>query len=590
MSWPDVSVASNASWPETPRHDGGNAHGGAPDGRGMDGRAMDGRGSGRRGDGSGRRGDGTDGGARDGSREPGRRDPVPAWQDASSVSAPSSPSDAWSNLSSPAPWPPAEGGQVRASAAAAMDRTMTYSRGTPLNDHAVPQGGGAPFDSHAVPQGGGAPFDGHAAPQGAGMPPHDRAVPLGAPAAGLDDRAMPPGHHGPQGRQSPQGPNGGGPVDERVAPQGRDHARPAGDRPGPGHPAHPHPGPGHPPAGPGPAGPGPGGPAGHAQQAPGQPPAGDQHPGDAGFPGQQGPDGQPRPGSNLSRDPSDPDRPFVTAGQISGSRTPPPQRQQELWDNVFGEDYDPMGEPESLDEPGKPIWIYALAGSVSIALVGALLWAFLAGPLASGSGKETAAAQTSTPPSGTTPPKNTKQSTSIGRLPRYPGKAAPVLGAVTDANAGISVPRLGGTWQLDQRATVHGTYGFNTRQYVKTGPETYAQILTGPLPEAMASSFTSDKDLEPVIKAVVVDARRDFFPKGNTVRKIAQQPIKVGDSTGRLIAYSLTSPTEKATIVTIAVNSGKNVPAIVYMSVPATGKQLLPDVNTVVRQLKVLGQ
>ncbi|NUW30645.1 hypothetical protein HTZ77_04300 [Nonomuraea sp. SMC257] len=586
MSWPDVSVASNASWPETPRQDGRDAHGGAPDhhrngmdgpgmdgrmgDRGMDGRGMDGRGSGRRGEGAGRHGDGTDGGARDGSREPGRRDPVPAWQDASSVSAPSSPSDAWSNLSSPAPWPPADGGQVRASAAAAMDRTITYGRGTPLNDHAVPQGGGAPSNEHAVPP-------------GAGMPPHDRAVPLGAPAAGLDDRATPQGHQGPQGHPGgPQGPHGGGPVDELVASQGRDRARPAGERPGPGHPAPTHPG-GHPPAGPGQTG--------HAQHAPGQAPADDQHPGNPGFPGQQGrPDGQPRPGSNLSRDPSDPDRPFVTAGQISGSRTPPPQRQQELWDNVFGEDYDPMSEPESLDEPGKPIWIYALAGSVSIALVGALLWAFLAGPLAPGSGKEAAAAQTSAPPSTTPPPKNTRQSTSIGRLPRYPGKAAPVLGAVTDTEAGISVPRLGGTWQLDQRATVHGTYGFATRQYVKTGPETYAQIMTGPLPQTMASSFTSDKDLEPVIKAVVVDARKDFFPKGNTVRKIAQQPLKIGNSTGRLIAYSLTSPTEKATIAVIAVNSGKDVPSIVYMSVPATAKQLLPDVNTVVRQLKVLGR
>ncbi|NUW43039.1 hypothetical protein [Nonomuraea rhodomycinica] len=551
MSWPDVSVASNASWPETPRQDDRDAPGSA-----------------RRGEGAGRRGDGTDGGARDGSREPGRRDPVPAWQDASSVSAPSSPSDAWSNLSSPAPWPPADGGQVRASAAAAMDRTVTYGRGTPLNDQAVPQGGGAPPHDHAVPQ---------------GAPSHDRAAPLGAPAAGLDERGTPQGHQGPPRHQAPQGPRGGGPVDELVASQGRDRGRPSGDRPGPGHPAPAHPGAGHPPAGPGQAG--------HAQHASGRPPADDQQPGDPGFPGQQGrPDGQPRPGANLSRDPSDPDRPFVTAGQISGSRTPPPQRQQELWDTVFGEDYDAMGEPESLDEPGKPIWIYALAGSVSIALVGALLWAFLAGPLASGSGKETAAAQTSAPPSGTTPPKNPKQATSIGRLPRYPGKAAPVLGSVTDADAGISVPRLGGTWQLDQRATVHGTYGFYTRQYVKTGPESYAQILTGPLPQALASSFTSDKDLEPAIKAVVVDARKDFFPKGNTVRKIAQQPIRVGNSTGRLIAYSLTSPTEKATIVTIAVNSGKDVPAIVYMSVPETAKQLLPDVNTVVRQLKVLGR
>ncbi|MDR8411549.1 hypothetical protein MTP10_22775 [Nonomuraea sp. 3-1Str] len=540
------SDAVNASWPETPRQDG-------PAGRH----------------------DGMRDGGRGGSREPVHRDPVPAWQDPSST--PSSPSNAWSNLSSPAPWPPADSAPARPSSADAMDRTMMYGTGTPLNDHAVPQG------------------------------PH---------SARPDDRS----HDRPHDRPVPQGSYGDGmPLDERAAAQGRERARPGGDRPGPGHPANAHPGAGHPPPGPGPAG---RDAAGHAQPAPGhaypaevrQPghPGQPGHPDQPGPPGQHGqpgppgqhgqhghpgehdqqghPDepGQPRPGSNLSRDPSDPDRPFVTAGQISGSRTPPPDRQQELWNNVFGDEYEGMGEPDSLDEPGKPIWIYALAGSVSIALVGALLWAFLAGPLAGD--KETPAAADTSKPSASSTPRTTRSSTSIGRLKTYPGKAAPVVGTVSDTTAGLSVPRLGGTWQLDQRGTVRGTYGFATRQYVRTGTDTYAQILTGPLPTAMASSFTSEKDLEPAIKSVVVNARKRFFPEGNTVRKIAQQPLKVGNSTGQLIAYSLTSATGNATIVTAAVNTGKDVPAIVYMSVPATGKQLLPDVNTVVRQLKVISQ
>ena len=40
-------------------------------------------------------------------------------------------------------------------------------------------------------------------------------------------------------------------------------------------------------------------------------------------------------------------------------------------------------------------------------------------------------------------------------------------------------------------------------------------------------------------------------------------------------------------IVTAAINTGKDVPAIVYMSIPSTSKQLLPDVNTIIKQLKV---
>ncbi|MFF4617768.1 hypothetical protein [Nonomuraea jabiensis] len=297
-----------------------------------------------------------------------------------------------------------------------------------------------------------------------------------------------------------------------------------------------------------------------------------------------------RPGSNLNRDPSDPDRPFVTAGQISGSRTPPPERQQELWNTVFGDNYEAMDDQDSLEEEsqGKPIWIYALGGSVAIALVAALLWAFLAGPLA---GDDPAASNAvAEKPTTAQKPSATRSSTTIGALPKYPGKAAPVIGRVPDAAAGISLPRLGGTWRLDTRTTVKATYNYDTRQYVPITQDKSAQLMSGPLPQKLASYYEKD-NLEPVIKQVVLDARKRFFPTGNSVRKIAQQPIKVGDNTGRLIAYSLTSETEKATIVAMALNTGGNLPAIVYMSIPAESRQqLMPDVRTVMNQLRIGAQ
>ncbi|HEX4813688.1 MAG TPA: hypothetical protein VFV66_13145 [Nonomuraea sp.] len=294
-----------------------------------------------------------------------------------------------------------------------------------------------------------------------------------------------------------------------------------------------------------------------------------------------------RPGSNLSRDPSDPENRFVTAGQISGSRTPPPERQQELWNTVFGDNYQAMGDHEALDdEEGKPVWIYALGGSVAIALVAALLWAFLAGPLAGEDAEGSASSATSTSPSAPAKPSATRTSNSIGPLPKYPGDPSPVVGRVPIATAGISVPRLGGDWQLDQRPTVKGTYGYEVRQYVQVAPEKYAQFLSGPLPQPLASYYEAD-NLEPVIKQVVLSARKTYFPSDNKVRKIAQQAIKVGDQTGRLIAYSLTSETERATIVTMAVNTDGTLPAIVYMSIPAENKKLLPDIRTVMNQLRL---
>ncbi|MFC7033716.1 hypothetical protein [Nonomuraea rubra] len=413
-------------------------------------------------------------------------DPVPAW------AQPPVPSpDAWSNLSSPAPWPPADrpapaeqaaerttvynnAGNPPPAAHPADERTVTYAQHTQnlLNEHAVPA---TPMDS--------------------------------APRT-----------------DAPQG-----------APQGTPPGLP-----------------------------------------PGQPPADDQ-------PG--------RPGSNLSRDPSDPENRFVTAGQISGSRTPPPERQQELWNTVFGDNYQAMGDQDVLedDESGKPIWIYALGGSVAVALVAALLWAFLWGPLAGDDAPSSASLAAQQSESAAPKASATKSSTTIGPLPKYTGKASPIIGRVPDADAGISVPRLGGTWQLDERATVKGTYGFNTRQYVQVAPERYATVMSGPLAQRLSSYYEAD-NLEPVIKQVVLSARRSFFPDGNKVRKIAQQPIKVGDQTGRLIAYSLTSETEKATIVTMAVNTGAEVPAIVYISIPSESKQLLPDIRTVMNQIRLTTQ
>ncbi|MFB9708841.1 hypothetical protein [Streptosporangium nondiastaticum] len=362
-----------------------------------------------------------------------------------------------------------------------------------------------------------------------------------------------------------------------------------------------------------------GGPAGNGPQAAGAPPEapaypapGQNGPGQGmppqgmpgqGMPGQGGPghpfpgggnggpqhdprQGPGQPGGHLSRDPSDPNRPFVTAGQISGPKTPPPERQQELWDTVFGDNYQAMGDDDDLEDRGRPIWIYALAGSAVIALVGVVLWAFLAGPLASGKEDETAAPQTK--PSSAA--KDPAKSGSVPRLPRFPGKASPVSGALVDQGAAISVPRLGGPWRLDQRPAVQTSYGFDTRQYVPAGSDAagkpqFAQVMSGPLSARMKSKYVEGR-LAPVINAVASAARGKFFPQGNTARKTAQQTLKVGGHPAQLAAYEITAGETKTTVVVAVVNTGAQLPSVVYMSVPDSKKELLPDINTVFKSIK----
>ncbi|ETK32167.1 hypothetical protein [Microbispora sp. ATCC PTA-5024] len=301
--------------------------------------------------------------------------------------------------------------------------------------------------------------------------------------------------------------------------------------------------------------------------------------------GHQAPGTQPPQGGPGGDDPY---KPFVTAGQISGPKTPPAHRQQELWNTVFGENYRAMDEYDE-EEGGRPFWLYALIVSVVIALVGALVWAFVAGPLSSGDGPSTSAAPE--PTASSSAPAAKPQSQFPG-LPAFKGTPSPVAGTLADRTAGISVPRLGSPWQVDpNHQTVQATYGFATRQFVSAGMTTrgkpeFAQVMTGPLPQALAVKYTTPDKLGPVLSAVMFKARQSLFPKGNKVTKVAQQRLSRNGLTGLLALYKVEADHEESTVLVAAVNTGADLPAVVYMAVPALKDDLLPDITTVVRSIR----
>ncbi|GAA1276013.1 hypothetical protein GCM10009677_31950 [Sphaerisporangium rubeum] len=305
-----------------------------------------------------------------------------------------------------------------------------------------------------------------------------------------------------------------------------------------------------------------------------------------------------RPENGPGGGPEDPERRFVTAGQISGPKTPPPERQQQLWNTVFGDNYEAIGEAQD-DEGGggKRVWLLALVASVAVALVAALLWAFLAGPLRSA--PESGSASGDGGASGAASPPAAKPSASAKppaatRLPKYRGTASPVAGTVSDDAAGLNVPRLGGQWRLDTRTDhIRTTYGFETRQYVPAGQDTagkpqFAQLMTGPLAKSLGSKYSPDEpqNLTPVISAVAFAARGKFFPEGNKVVKTAEQRLTAGGKPARVVAYQVTAGEQKTTMVVAAVSTGADLPSIVYMAVPEAKKALLPDVTTVFTSIR----
>ncbi|WP_214107709.1 hypothetical protein [Acrocarpospora catenulata] len=316
-------------------------------------------------------------------------------------------------------------------------------------------------------------------------------------------------------------------------------------------------------------------------QAPPQPQPQHQQP-------QYQPQPQPQqPPHQQPQQPADPYKPFVTAGQISGPKTPPAHRQQELWNTVFGENYQAIDEYDEEEERGRPIWLFALVGSVLVALIAALLWAFLAGPLA-GTGEDSANPSPSAKPSAS---KSSTAPQAQGGLPVYEGTASPVKGTLTDSEGHVSLPQLGGPWRtdLDQQG-IQTTYGYVTRQFVNAGMTTkgkpqYAQVMSGPLSQELAAKFTTADDLRPVINAVVVKARQSIFPKGNKVSKVGAQKLR--GANGQLGAYKVTDDGGSTLVVVAAVNTGQPLPSIVYMQVPDIKDDLLPDVNTIFKSIKV---
>lgn len=297
---------------------------------------------------------------------------------------------------------------------------------------------------------------------------------------------------------------------------------------------------------------------------------------------------QAPPASAAPPQPDDPYKPFVTAGQISGPKTPPAHRQQELWNTVFGENYQAIDEYED-DEGGRPVWLYALVASVVAVLIAVLVWAFAAGPLSSG---DTAEAATSAQPSPAKKGTTAKPQAQMPRLPVFKGTPSPVTGVITDTAGRITLPKLGGPWQADtDPARIKTTYGFTSRQYVPAGTTAegkreFAVVMSGRLAQSLAAKYTTPDNLGPVINAVMYRARLTQFPKDNKITKIAQQRLARNGLTGLTAAYKVTAGGETTTVVIAAVNTGADLPTIVYMAVPELTDNLLPDINTVFRSIK----
>lgn len=184
----------------------------------------------------------------------------------------------------------------------------------------------------------------------------------------------------------------------------------------------------------------------------------------------------------------------------------------------------------------------------------------------------------------------------VVKLRRYRGQGSPVIGRVTDPKTGLSFAELGSPWRRS-RAVSDGPIKdgrYNLRQTLLT--ETYgsdddrewwADIDS----QHLWSELNAGESLYDAARAMLDYKQGGAFPNGTTGRDIASQPVRRGWLLARMIQMPPSPDGRKARrelSVAIAVDTGRPRPAVLWITIPDTHQRLWPDVDTLVKSLKVV--
>ena len=182
-------------------------------------------------------------------------------------------------------------------------------------------------------------------------------------------------------------------------------------------------------------------------------------------------------------------------------------------------------------------------------------------------------------------------------LPRFKGVHTKAVGRVTDPRSGLSYPRLAKPWAAAPKKSPMNELGFSVSQFAvteKSGsrPTHWARLMSAELSGAAGDTYNgpgSERDAT-AEAAQVYEAR--MFNFQHKKRLLASEPLNLGGHKGWLVSDYVTyrRPGTKATgdVVTVAlIDTGKKAPGVLFMSVPNTNRKIWPDINFIVRSLRV---
>ncbi|SEG96029.1 hypothetical protein SAMN05444920_109252 [Nonomuraea solani] len=184
----------------------------------------------------------------------------------------------------------------------------------------------------------------------------------------------------------------------------------------------------------------------------------------------------------------------------------------------------------------------------------------------------------------------------VATLPRHPGRGSKVIGRVTDPKTGLSFAELGAPWRrsrpIGDGPVKDGRY--NLRQTLRTesyGPDEDRDWWADIDSQHLWSELDAGDSLYDAARALLDDKQRSAFPAGTTGEDIASQPVRRGWLLARMMRMPPSPDGREASrelSVSIAVDTGRPRPAVLWITIPDTHEHLWPDVRTLMKSLKVM--
>ncbi|GAA2084341.1 hypothetical protein [Actinomadura alba] len=199
-------------------------------------------------------------------------------------------------------------------------------------------------------------------------------------------------------------------------------------------------------------------------------------------------------------------------------------------------------------------------------------------------------------PAGGSQPQGALPAPADKALKRFPGTPSRAVGRMTDARAGLSYPRFGSPWQMPTKQNKLGQLGWSGQQIVVTEQRGtrlwYGQLLSGTLNPAEVSMYGGPGTEKAAAVAFANSIETRFYGFPHQTQPHASQPLTVDGHKGWLISSYLRyqRPGVKATgelLITAVIDTGRKVPAVLFIGIPNTHRKLWADVSYFLSNLHV---